>query len=46
MSNGPEHRPHTTETARQRAITRAQVNLIGLLAGAVLALVLRRYLGS
>ena len=40
MAKQPHDRLQTTETARQRAITKAQVNLIGLLTGALLVLLL------
>jgi hypothetical protein len=40
VAKDPEHRLQTTETARQRAITKAQVNLISLLAAALLVLLM------
>ncbi len=45
MAERPEHNPYASETARQWAITKRLVIVIGLLAGAVFALLLRRYMG-
>jgi hypothetical protein len=44
MPERPEHNSYATEAARQQAITKRLVIVIGLLAGAVFALLLRRYL--
>ena len=45
MGDRPEHDPYPIETRRQMPITKRLVIVIGLLAGAVLALLLRRYMG-
>jgi hypothetical protein len=45
MAERPEPNPYASETARQRAITKRLVIVIGLLAGAVVALLVRRYMG-
>jgi hypothetical protein len=41
----PEHKPYASEKARQFAITKRLVIVIGILGGAVVALILRRYFG-
>jgi hypothetical protein len=46
MVKRPEDDPYPSEEARQRAITARLVIVIGLLAGAVFALLLRRYMGG
>jgi hypothetical protein len=45
MAERPEHSPYPSEKARQGAIAKRLVVVIGLLAGAVFALLLRRYMG-
>jgi hypothetical protein len=45
MAERPDHNPYPSERARQSAITKRLVVIIGLLAGAVFALFLRRYMG-
>ena len=45
MAERPEHNPYGSERTRQRAITKRLVIAIAILAGVVLALLLRRYLG-
>ena len=46
MVEPPTRDPFALESARQRAITKRLVIVIGLLAGAVFALLLRRYMGA
>ena len=45
MAGRPEHNPYLSETARQRAIKKRPVIVVGLLTGAVFGLVLRRHMG-
>ncbi len=46
MTERPEENPYPTEAARQSANTKRLVIIIGILGGAVVALVLRRYSGG
>ena len=45
MAERPEDTPYPSERARQLAITKRLVIVIGILGGIVFGLVLRRYLG-
>jgi hypothetical protein len=45
MAERPEHNPYSSEMARQGAITKRLVVVIGLLASVLGALLVRRYMG-
>ena len=45
MAERPRHNPYTSEKAGRQAQGKRLVIVIGLLAGAIFALLLRRYMG-